>query len=277
MKAMTWGDTNGYFIFSGEISSVECITSKVIQCLLGFVCYQMVPMLAWRGGFCRELSCPAQPSKALPHPGSGSPRRFLRSSGAMMVFGLTALCFAELGWEQPVTCRAEPLVLHTVCTQPGLKPGTQQILQKRLLEKNLGMWCFPRIARGEFLLLMERCITSYLGERQALGVGAYKLLVLDVSQCSRSTLHVKFNRERPAHHLGSLFLWRSSRPVAAMSFRSSGTGVMCECGSGPSQQGWFRLSKVKSLVNDLKCIYGLCVVCCWFFFLLSAFKGAPTI
>lgn len=67
-----------------------------------------------------------------------------------MVFGLTARCFAELGWEQPVTCRAKPLVLHTVCIQPGLKPGTQQILPEKTVgkKKNLGMWCSSRIARG---------------------------------------------------------------------------------------------------------------------------------
>lgn len=161
---MTWGDTNSYFIFSGEISSVECITSNIIQCLLDFVCYQRVPMLAWGVGFAGSWAAqpsPAKPSHTLALDPQGDSWGLPE---AMVVFGLTARCFAELGWEQPVTCRAKPLVLHTVCIQPGLKPGTQQILPEKTVGKKKIWGCgAPPGLPGVFLLLMEWCITMYLG------------------------------------------------------------------------------------------------------------------
>lgn len=54
------------FIFSGEISSGECVPSNVKPCLLGFVDDWTDPVFAWRRvGFARSWASQTQSSKAL--------------------------------------------------------------------------------------------------------------------------------------------------------------------------------------------------------------------
>jgi len=192
------------FIFSGEISSVECVNSNVKQCLLNFAYFQRDSMFASRGQFCEELRFtePAKPSCAS-----------LTSSIWADSWELQWKCSLFGGVFSPINatlCWTWPRALSALQTRvPGSSPRTYQTGALGLHLARPSRQCHPwKVTRkkirwsgappcipsGEFLQLMGWCVTTYLGlESSPPHQGSQAASIICVSRCSHRTLQLKFS------------------------------------------------------------------------------------